>query len=59
MKPFKTNNMEIIRLSQQMFCFELPCLLIEKRSKKFTSKIMTSVTTDQITKKQTRRYVYL
>jgi len=26
-------NMEIIRLSQQMFCFELPSLLIEKRGK--------------------------
>ena len=38
MKLFQTNNMEIIRLSQRMFRFELPSSLIEKRSKKFASK---------------------
>ena len=38
MKLFQTNNMEVVRLSQQMFRFELPSSLIEKRSKKFASK---------------------
>jgi len=35
MKLFQTCNMEIIRLSQQMFNFLLPSELIEKRANKF------------------------
>jgi len=35
MKLFQTCNMEIIRLSQQMFNFLFPSELIEKRANKF------------------------
>ena len=35
MTLFQSNSIEIIRLPQWMLRFELPSLLIEKRSKKF------------------------
>jgi len=38
MKLFKTTSMEIVQLSQMYFCFELPSVLLEKRTEKFRKK---------------------
>ena len=38
MKLFKTTSMEIVQLSQTYFCFELPSVLLEKKTEKFRNK---------------------
>ena len=38
MKLFKTTTMEIIQLCQTYLCFELPSVLLKKRTEKFRKK---------------------
>jgi len=38
MKLFRTTCMEIVQLSQTYFCFELPSVLLKKRTERFRNK---------------------
>jgi len=39
MKLFNTNNIEIVKCSQQEFCFSLPSITLACRTENFSGKI--------------------
>ena len=43
MKLFKTSNLDIVRYCQEQFCFELPSVILARRTAKFEAKFSNAL----------------